>query len=75
MFSVNFKDVAQWTESWPELYNLTRHQDTCEDVDDSRLTALTSRYSQDSFLFLISYLAEISEFKLIVFIFLDSRAI
>ncbi|KAG7330186.1 hypothetical protein KOW79_006408 [Hemibagrus wyckioides] len=37
------KDVAQWTESWPELYNLTRHQDTCEDVDDSRLTALTSR--------------------------------
>ncbi|XP_017327619.2 schwannomin-interacting protein 1 [Ictalurus punctatus] len=37
------KDVAQWTDSWPELYNLTRHQDTCEDVDDSRLTALTSR--------------------------------
>ncbi|TSL34622.1 Schwannomin-interacting protein 1 [Bagarius yarrelli] len=37
------KDTAQWTESWPELYNLTRHQDTCDDVDDSRLTALTSR--------------------------------
>ncbi|KAF5895022.1 schwannomin-interacting protein 1-like, partial [Clarias magur] len=37
------KDVAQWTETWPELYNLTRHQDTCEEVDDSHLTALTTR--------------------------------
>ncbi|XP_026990309.1 schwannomin-interacting protein 1 [Tachysurus fulvidraco] len=37
------KDVVQWTDSWPELYNLTRHQDTCEDVEESRLNALTSR--------------------------------
>ncbi|XP_007248178.2 schwannomin-interacting protein 1 [Astyanax mexicanus] len=36
------KDVARWTEPWPELHDL-RHRDACEDVEDSRLTALTSR--------------------------------
>lgn len=36
------KDVARWTEPWPELNDL-RHRDTCDDVEDTRLTALTSR--------------------------------
>ncbi|KAL6490628.1 hypothetical protein MHYP_G00009730 [Metynnis hypsauchen] len=36
------KDLARWTEGWSELHDL-RHRDPCEDMEDSRLTALTSR--------------------------------
>ncbi|XP_066536790.1 schwannomin-interacting protein 1 [Hoplias malabaricus] len=36
------KDLPRWTESWPEL-NDFRHRESCEDMEDSRLTALTSR--------------------------------